>query len=245
MDSIYEIFEEDCFNMVVKLVEKVDRKLVKRYEDVLRSLPNKILKALAVGDDFEMFSSEYDADLLRMSGSGKDSIFFTFKNYKKDLKIELNILPYTEDDISAEEEYKPVFIFSLSLTMKDNKGMDWEVYIQPHEDRFQLISIKNMNGEMVGQQVIQDIPYSELLEHANYEEYDESDEEDDEEIEFDGVAEYDKDGNLVTKLFKPEDLKDVKIDEESGKPEVEVELHVELPDDEEDPFDDKTDYYTP
>ena len=125
---------------------------------------------------------------------------------------------------------------------KENK-YDWEVYVQPFEDIFQLISIKNINGEMAYQK-LNEYSYKELSEFADDEEYDEDDYcEDDEDIEFDGVAEYDEDGNLITQLFKEEDFTNVGLDE-NGNPEIEVEFHVELPS-EEDDLDDKTDYYQP
>ena len=258
MEEKFRIFEEEKFNKILDLLEIVDTDLLEQYKKIISAIPTKVVNAVAECEDFDVSTSSYTADMLRITDGAKDSIFLTFNNTKNNLKIELNIFPFSEFDINPElkalndsymkelnlevkkEEDLPWFVFSLTLS-QDDKIYDWEVYVQPYDDEFQIISIKNYKEQMVEQKVIT-LSYEELIQYADNEEYCEDDEyyeEDD--IEFDGIAEYDEEGNLVTHLFKEEDFENVAIDEESGEPEIEVELHVELPP-EEDDLDDEADY---
>lgn len=263
MEDKYRIFEEEKFNKILDLITRVDNELAGKFKKVVSSLPKKLSNALGEGEDFSVFHKSYDADLLRIEDGAKDSLFFTYKNYDKKLKIEMSVFPFSELDLDSDEvnfDYEednipqedeeievdqPWFVFSLTFTVDDKKGFDWEVYVQPYEDEYQVISIKNYNGEMINQK-IEMLSYDEIIEFADDAEYDEEEFEEDEDIEFDGIAEYDEEtGEVkVTALFEDSDFENIKIDEESGEPEIEVELDIELPS-EEDPFDDKTDYYTP
>ncbi len=213
MEEKYRIFEDEKFNKILDLVERVDINLIEQYKKVVNVLPAKVVKATGDCEDFDVSTSSYTADMLRITDGVKDSIFLTFNNTKNNLKIELNIFPFLEldinkelDDLSKNEDYLqdfnldneikkeedlPWFVFSLTLS-QDDKIYDWEVYVQPYEDEFQIISIKNYKEQMVQQKVIT-LSYEELIQYADNEEYCEDDEYyEEEDIEFDGIAEYDE-----------------------------------------------------
>ncbi len=238
----YRIFEEEPFNKVLDLVEYVDEEAAAQFSSIIKVLPKKIIKALSEGDDFELLTEKYNSDLLRMNDGNKDSIFFTFKSNIKNIGVQISIIPFREMDLMHvennidSEEFQtddgPWFTFSITLTTGD-KNYDWEVYVQEMEGAYQVISCKNINEKPI-RQIVENLSYGEIMQYVNDSEYDEDEEyEDENDIEFDGVMEYDEvTGELkITSFFENED---VKIDEESGEPEVKVEFIIEELEDEED-----------
>ena len=131
----------------------------------------------------------------------------------------------------------PKFIFSLTFSSK-NKSLDCEVWIQPIEYSFEIVSAITLNGRQVSQNYIT-LSQAELIEYSNDEmeiREDDFEEDEDDDIIVLSEEEYDK---LKKELNAVTMVDDVAIDESTGEPEVEIEFF----DGDEDELDDITDNY--
>ena len=253
----YRIFEEEKFNKILDLVEHANKDIIQIFNSIIKVIPQSIFKALSVADDFEVEGENYRSDLMRKYESSpegyvyNESIDFDFQN-DNGLRVQISVDSFEESmvdfgNLNANEENSdssvvfgedPKFVFSLTFSSK-NKSLDCEVWIQPIQYSFEIVSAITLNGRQVSQNYIT-LSQAELIEYANDEmEISEDDFEEDEEDDIIVLSEeeYDK---LKKELNAVTMVDDVAIDESTGEPEVEIEF---FDGDEEDSLDDITDSY--
>ena len=180
----YRIFEEEKFNKILDLVADVDGDIMQVFNSAIKKLPQNIFKALIVADDYEMEDANYNSDLMRKYESSdegyiyNESIDFDFQN-NNSLRIQLSVNSFEESMVdfgnsnATEEEFDdsvifgedPKFVFSITFSSK-NKSLDCEVWIQPIECEFQIVSAITLNGKQV-KQCCKTMTQAELIQDAN------------------------------------------------------------------------------
>ena len=200
-------FFDDGFSKMLELVQRVDSEISQPLQEVLKSFTQTMRNSARVNRDYDYTNKAtgISVNLMFMP----ETVYYQYSNKSKEYDIELFIKKLYKEDIidgfvyddsedeeieDAEEEDSDVdCFFSLTITTKNNVGVDWAFHIREDEDGYILISTKTLVSQTIYQKnVLMD--YEDLVDYAiedervDYE--NELDEQENEYYESDDATEY-------------------------------------------------------
>ena len=199
---------DDGYTKILKLVERVDSELVGSLNEVLKAFSTSLKSHALINKDYNYSNSLTGVEISLMFMP--DDLYFEFSNKKKEYDVELFIKKVYEDDLiegfvedessvetdeenEEEEDENVECIFSLTITTRNNVGIDWAVHIREEDDGgYIMTSTKTRMAETLYQKYIY-LSHEDMLNYVcegqhNDIEIKEVDDESEEDIEFDGDA---------------------------------------------------------